>query len=132
MIDRDRAHMRRALQLAERGRGAVEPNPMVGAVVLDRGGVVAGEGFHRRQGEQHAEQVALENAGERARGGTIFTNLEPCTHEHRSPSCADAIIGAGIRRAVVAIGNDPDRRVAGAGVARLRGAGVEVAAGVLE
>jgi len=131
-VTSDEQWMSRALALAREADYRTSPNPMVGAVVIDRGGAVAGEGFHRRQGEPHAEQVALENAGERARGGTIFTNLEPCTHEHRSPSCADAIIGAGIRRAVVAMGNDPDRRVAGAGVARLRGAGVEVAAGVLE
>ncbi len=124
--------MARALALAREADYRTSPNPMVGAVVLDSDGAVAGEGFHRRQGEPHAEQLALEAAGPRARGGTIFTNLEPCTHAHRSPSCADAIIAAGIRRAVVAMGKDPDRRVAGAGVARLGAAGVEVAFGVLE
>ncbi len=124
--------MARALALAREADYRTSPNPMVGAVVLDQDGAVAGEGFHRRKGELHAEQVALIAAGDRARGGTMFTNLEPCTHAHRSPACADAIISGGIRRAVIAIGNDPDRRVAGAGVARLRAAGLEVSVGVLE
>jgi diaminohydroxyphosphoribosylaminopyrimidine deaminase/5-amino-6-(5-phosphoribosylamino)uracil reductase len=124
--------MARALELARLADYRTSPNPMVGAVVLDREGGLAGEGYHRQKGEPHAEQEALAAAGARARGGTIFTNLEPCTHAHRSPSCADAIIQAGITRAVVAMEKDPDVRVQGSGVARLRDAGVEVAVGVLE
>lgn len=128
----DEQWMARALELARRADYRTSPNPMVGAVVLDRDGALVGEGCHRRKGEPHAEQEALEAAGARARGGTIFSTLEPCTHPHRSPSCADAIIQAGIARAVVAVAKDPDVRVNGSGVARLRAAGVAVAVGVLE
>jgi len=123
--------MKRAIQLAREADHRTSPNPMVGAVVLDREGALAGEGFHRRKGEPHAEQVAIDIAGGRARGGTIYTNLEPCMHRHRSPSCVDAVLAAGIARVVVAM-EDPDSRVRGAGIARLRAAGVEVKTGVLE
>jgi diaminohydroxyphosphoribosylaminopyrimidine deaminase/5-amino-6-(5-phosphoribosylamino)uracil reductase len=128
----DQRWMTRALELARQADYHTSPNPMVGAVVLDREGRLAGEGYHRRKGEPHAEQEALAAAGTRAHGGTIFTNLEPCTHAHRSPPCAEAIIDAGITRAVVAMEKDPDVRIRGSGVARLRSAGVDVAVGVLE
>ena len=124
--------MARALELARLADHRTSPNPMVGAVVLDGQGGLAGEGYHRGPGEPHAEEEALAAAGIRARGGTIFITLEPCTHTHRSPSCADAIIHAGIARAVVADAEDADSRVRGAGIARLRGAGMEVVVGVLE
>src|SRR5258706_7075053 len=123
--------MARALELARMADYRTSPNPMVGAVVLDATGELAGEGFHRRKGEPHAEQEALAAAGAQAFGGTIYTNLEPCTHAHRTPSCADAILAAGITRAVVASAIDPDPRVSGSGIARLQAAGIEVAVGVL-
>ena len=125
----DERWMTRAIELARIADYRTSPNPMVGAVVLDRDGKVAGEGFHAAKGSAHAEELALAAAGPKAAGGTIFVNLEPCPHAHRSPACADAIIAAGITRAVVAI-PDPDTRVRGAGVQRLRSAGVEVVTGV--
>ena len=121
--------MSRALELARRADYRTSPNPMVGSVVLDSNGKVAGEGFHQRAGRPHAEQVALETAGERARGGTVYVTLEPCTHVHRNPSCAQALIDAGVRRVVVAI-EDPDERVRGAGIKALKAAGVETVVGV--
>lgn len=104
---------------------------MVGAVVLDGAGNLAGEGYHRRPGQPHAEQEALAMAGDSARGGTLYVNLEPCTHSHRTPSCAEAIILAGISRVVVCM-PDPDERVSGAGIARLAAAGIETLVGVNE
>lgn len=121
--------MGRALQLAELGQGRTSPNPMVGAVVLDAGGNLVGEGFHARAGEPHAEVGALRQAGDRARGGTLVVSLEPCCHHGRTPPCSEAVITAGIIRVVVAM-TDPDPRVAGEGLARLRAAGLEVIEGV--
>ncbi|WP_216905924.1 bifunctional diaminohydroxyphosphoribosylaminopyrimidine deaminase/5-amino-6-(5-phosphoribosylamino)uracil reductase RibD [Synechococcus sp. CCY 0621] len=121
--------MRRALQLASLGRGGTSPNPLVGAVVLDAAGQLVGEGFHKRAGSPHAEVVALRQAGERARDGTVVVTLEPCCHHGRTPPCCDAVIAAGLKRVVVAMA-DPDPRVCGEGVARLRRAGLEVIEGV--
>jgi len=123
--------MRRALELAARADHQTSPNPMVGAIVLDRTGEFAGEGYHARAGEAHAERLALERAGERARGGTLYVTLEPCSHEGRTPPCADAVVAAGVRRVVVAM-EDPDRRVAGTGLDKLRHAGIEVEVGLEE
>lgn len=120
--------MREALGLAELGRGAVSPNPMVGAVV-SREGEVVGRGHHARAGEPHAEVHALREAGERARGATLHCTLEPCAHEGRTPPCVGAILAAGVARVVVAA-RDPNPVAAG-GVERLREAGVEVVEGVL-
>ena len=116
--------MERALELAERGRGTTRPNPVVGAVVV-RDGVVVAEGWHERAGGPHAEAVALREAGELARGATLYVTLEPCAHEGRTPPCADAVVAAGIRRVVVGA-IDPDRRTDGKGLERLRAAGVDV------
>jgi diaminohydroxyphosphoribosylaminopyrimidine deaminase/5-amino-6-(5-phosphoribosylamino)uracil reductase len=116
--------LERALELAERGRGTTRPNPMVGAVVV-REGEVVGEGWHERPGEPHAEAMALEAAGERAGGATLYVSLEPCAHRGRTPPCADAVVAAGISRVVAAIG-DPDPRTDGQGFERLRAAGIEV------
>jgi diaminohydroxyphosphoribosylaminopyrimidine deaminase / 5-amino-6-(5-phosphoribosylamino)uracil reductase len=121
--------MRRALELAARADHLTSPNPMVGAVVLALSGEPAGEGFHRRAGESHAERIALERAGERATGGTLYVTLEPCSHQGRTPPCAEAVIASGVSRVVVAM-EDPDPRVAGSGLARLREAGIEVELGV--
>ena len=123
--------MRRALQLAALGEGRTSPNPLVGAVVLDAAGQLVGEGFHARAGEPHAEVGALAQAGARARGGTLIVTLEPCCHHGRTPPCSEAVIAAGISRVVVAMA-DPDPRVAGGGIARLRAAGLEVIEGVAE
>ena len=123
--------MRRALQLAALAEGRTSPNPLVGAVVLDSDGRLVGEGFHARAGQPHAEPGALKQAGEAARGGTIVVTLEPCCHLGRTPPCTEAILAAGIQRVVVAL-TDPDPRVAGGGLQRLREAGLEVISGILE
>jgi diaminohydroxyphosphoribosylaminopyrimidine deaminase/5-amino-6-(5-phosphoribosylamino)uracil reductase len=104
---------------------------MVGAVVLDGEGNVAGEGFHHHAGALHAEQAALEAAGDQAHGGTLYVNLEPCAHAHRTPPCADAIVLAGLKRVVISMA-DPDERIRGAGIARLEAAGIETVVGVHE
>ena len=123
--------MRRALQLAELGRGRTSPNPLVGAVVLDGAGQLVGEGYHARAGEPHAEVGALAQAGARARGGTLVVTLEPCCHHGRTPPCSQAVIAAGIARVVVAMA-DPNPQVGGGGLAELRAAGIEVISGVAE
>jgi diaminohydroxyphosphoribosylaminopyrimidine deaminase / 5-amino-6-(5-phosphoribosylamino)uracil reductase len=115
--------LERALELAERGRGTTHPNPVVGAVVV-RDGEVVGEGWHERAGGPHAEVVALEAAGERARGATLYVTLEPCTHHGRTPPCVDRVLEAGVAR-VVAGSLDPNPKARG-GVERLRAGGVEV------
>ncbi|HEU4449136.1 MAG TPA: bifunctional diaminohydroxyphosphoribosylaminopyrimidine deaminase/5-amino-6-(5-phosphoribosylamino)uracil reductase RibD, partial [Gaiellaceae bacterium] len=120
----DERHLERALELAERGRGTTAPNPVVGAVLV-RDGDVVGEGWHERPGGQHAEVVALAEAGERARGATLYVTLEPCAHHGRTPPCADAVAAAGVARVVAAVG-DPNPETDGAGFERLRAAGVEV------
>lgn len=119
-----------ALRLAERGRGRTHPNPMVGALVV-RDGVVVGEGYHAAAGLPHAEVVALQRAGERARGADLFVTLEPCCHEGKTPPCTDAIIKAGIKRVVVAM-QDPFPAVAGRGIRTLREAGIAVEVGLCE
>lgn len=123
--------MRQALELAARGEGLVEPNPMVGAVVLDAAGRLAGEGRHQAFGGPHAEVHALQQAGDRARGGTLYVTLEPCCHHGKTPPCTRAIIAAGIANVVVAH-QDPFPAVAGKGVAELRAAGINVSVGLLE
>jgi len=123
--------MKQVLELAALGRGHTSPNPMVGAVVLDAYGQVVGTGWHQGPGLAHAEVVALDQAGERARGGTLYVNLEPCSHHGRTPPCADRVIRSGVRRVVAAM-TDPNPLVCGQGFRRLQAAGVEVTTGVLE
>ena len=118
----------RALELAQKADYRTSPNPMVGAVVVDREGRLVGEGYHAAKGEPHAEEIALRQAADRARGATLYVNLEPCTHAHRNPSCAEALIEAGVRRAVISM-TDPDDRVRGAGVRALESARVQTAVG---
>ena len=127
----DESQIDRALALATRGMGAVEPNPMVGAVVTAADGRIVGEGWHRRFGDAHAEVNAFAEAGERARGGTLYVSLEPCCHFGKTPPCTTAVIASGVRRVVVAM-LDPFAQVAGGGVAILREAGIEVVVGVRE
>ena len=126
----DRRWMAHALMLAERGRGLCSPNPMVGAVAVSEGRPV-GQGFHSRAGGPHAEVEALREAGDQARGATLYITLEPCNHQGRTPPCVDAILNAGVRRVVVAVG-DPNPRVRGGGACALRDAGLEVLLGCLE
>jgi diaminohydroxyphosphoribosylaminopyrimidine deaminase/5-amino-6-(5-phosphoribosylamino)uracil reductase len=121
--------MARALRLAERGLFTTQPNPRVGCVIA-RGQTVLGEGWHARAGEPHAEVFALRRAGALARGATAYVTLEPCSHFGRTPPCADALVAAGIAR-VVAASEDPNPKVAGAGLRALRGAGIAVEAGLL-
>lgn len=126
----DTRFMQRALELAEQGRGAVEPNPLVGAVVVQNQQIV-GEGRHARFGGPHAEVAALASAGDDSRGATLYVTLEPCCHHGKTPPCTDAIVRAGISRVVAAL-RDPYPEVAGGGFQRLREAGVETVSGLLE
>lgn len=126
----DHFFMSLALELAERGRGWVEPNPLVGAVVV-RDGHVVGEGWHEKFGQAHAEVNALRQAGDAATGSTLFVTLEPCCHFGKTPPCTDSVIRAGVRRVVVAM-LDPFPQVAGQGAARLREAGIVVEVGIGE
>jgi diaminohydroxyphosphoribosylaminopyrimidine deaminase/5-amino-6-(5-phosphoribosylamino)uracil reductase len=123
--------MDRALALAAEADHRTSPNPMVGAVLLDAEGQLAGEGYHRRPGEAHAERVALAAAGQRARGGTLYSTLEPCAHHGRTPPCVEAIIAARIRRVLVAMA-DPDERTRGRGIEALLEAGIAVEVGLEE
>jgi diaminohydroxyphosphoribosylaminopyrimidine deaminase / 5-amino-6-(5-phosphoribosylamino)uracil reductase len=125
----DLTYMQRALFLAERGRGRTSPNPLVGAVVVTPDGVVVGQGAHERAGEAHAEVRALDAAGSRARGATLYCTLEPCCHVGRTGPCAPHIVDAGVARVVAAM-EDPNPRVRGGGFAYLRAHGVEVTVGV--
>ncbi|MBT2492228.1 bifunctional diaminohydroxyphosphoribosylaminopyrimidine deaminase/5-amino-6-(5-phosphoribosylamino)uracil reductase RibD [Streptomyces sp. ISL-96] len=121
--------MRRAIALAARGLGSTSPNPVVGCVVLDAAGQVAGAGFHQRAGGPHAEVHALREAGERARGGTAYVTLEPCNHTGRTGPCAQALVAAGITRVVYAV-SDPNPQATG-GADTLRAAGIQVGQGLL-
>ena len=120
----DEIFMEEAFELAEKGRGRTHPNPLVGAVLV-RDAEVVGRGWHLGPGEPHAEAMALTEAGERAAGATLFCTLEPCSHTGKTPPCADALVAAGVRRAVVAL-RDPNPLVDGRGLTRLRGGGVTV------
>lgn len=129
-MDPDERYMWMALDLARRSCGKTNPNPMVGAVIV-KGGEVVGTGFHKKAGDQHAEVVALLEAGDRARHATLFTNLEPCSHQGRTPPCTEAILQAGIRRVVLAT-VDPNPLISGRGIRKLKEAGIKVKVGVLE
>jgi diaminohydroxyphosphoribosylaminopyrimidine deaminase/5-amino-6-(5-phosphoribosylamino)uracil reductase len=121
----DSALMARALFWAERGRGRTSPNPFVGAVVVTPDGIVVGQGTTHPAGGPHAEVVALEAAGQRSRGSTLYVSLEPCSHTGRTPPCAERVVASGVRRVVLAV-SDPNPRVAGRGMAFLRAHGLEV------
>ena len=128
--ERDRTFMHRCLELSLCALGKTAPNPLVGAVIVKNGEIV-GEGFHPGAGQPHAEVFALRQAGDRAVGATVYVNLEPCNHFGRTPPCSEALIAAGVQRVVVGM-VDPDPRVSGGGIARLREAGIEVGVGVEE
>ncbi|MBZ5646567.1 MAG: bifunctional diaminohydroxyphosphoribosylaminopyrimidine deaminase/5-amino-6-(5-phosphoribosylamino)uracil reductase RibD [Acidobacteriia bacterium] len=123
--------MQEALELARSGVGLTSPNPAVGALVVDASGDVVGSGTHTYDGVKHAEVLALEQAGDKTRGATLYVTLEPCPHQGRTGPCAAAVIAAGIKR-VVAATHDPNPQVGGKGFARLRAAGIKVTQGVLE
>lgn len=127
----DARWMAAALALARRGLGRTAPNPPVGAILVSREGHVISRGWTQPGGRPHAERIALETAGRAARGATLYVTLEPCSHFGKTPPCADAVIEAGVARVVAAIA-DPDPRVSGRGLERLRAAGIEVALGVGE
>jgi diaminohydroxyphosphoribosylaminopyrimidine deaminase/5-amino-6-(5-phosphoribosylamino)uracil reductase len=130
MRKKDEFWMRRALHLAGRGGGRTSPNPMVGAILIKEG-LVIGEGYHQRAGEPHAERLALERAGQQAKGSTLYINLEPCTHYGKTPPCVPAILEAGVSRVVIGM-EDPNPLVKGEGIRALKEAGLEVEIGILE
>lgn len=123
--------MRRALELAHMAEGDTSPNPMVGAVIVDGDGNIAGEGYHHKAGQPHAEINALAAAGDKAKGATVYVTLEPCSHYGRTGPCCEALIKAGVKRVVSAV-TDPNPLVAGRGLNRLREAGIEVTEHVCE
>src|SRR5579863_3380534 len=127
----DEKFLNQALDLERQGTGLAAPNPYVGAVIVDAQGNVAGTGVYTYDSVKHAEVKALEQSGSKARGGTLYINLEPHSHQGRTPPCTDALIAAGIRR-VVASMTDPNPKVSGQGFEKLRAAGVEVEVGRLE
>lgn len=127
----DEELMRECLKLAQQAEGRTAPNPMVGSVVLDQSGKIVGRGYHQRRGEAHAEVNALNDAGEKARGGTIYVNLEPCCHHGKTPPCTDKVIASGVKKVVAGM-IDPNPVVGGGGVKALQDAGIEVVSGVLE
>jgi len=129
--DTDEGFLRQALDLAAQGIGLTSPNPCVGAVIVDAKGAIVGTGSHTYEGVKHAEILALEQAGEKARGATLYINLEPCSHQGRTAPCTDAVIAAGISRAVVCM-QDPNPLVSGQGLAKLRRSGINVSLGLLE
>lgn len=130
-VTSDHLYMKRALSLAARGKGKTNPNPMVGAVIVNDGCVV-GEAYHRQAGKPHAEVLALHQAGSRARGGVLYVTLEPCCHNHkRTPPCVPFLIQSGLTRICVAMA-DPNPQVSGRGVRMLKRSGLEVVVGVME
>ena len=123
--------MKRAIFLASLGKGTTSPNPMVGAVILDKDGNLISEGFHYKSGMPHAEAMAFNNLKKDARGGTIYVNLEPCCHQGKTPPCVDKIISFGIKKVYISI-EDPDKRVSGKGIKLLEDAGIKVHQGLCE
>lgn len=126
----DHGFMAEALRLAEQGLYTTEPNPRVGCVVV-KDGEIAGRGFHRKAGEAHAEVLALKEAGSDAKGATLYVTLEPCSHQGKTPPCVDAVIAAGVKRVVAAMG-DPNPKVSGQGFEKLKRAGITVLSGLME
>ena len=123
--------MKRAIQLAALGKGLTSPNPMVGAVIINKSGKLIAEGFHEKSGEKHAEAMAFSNLKDDPSGGTLYVNLEPCCHRGKTPPCVEKIISSGLKRVFVSI-KDPDIRVSGKGIELLKAAGIEVNIGLCE
>ncbi len=124
-------YIKQCLELAKQGEGQVSPNPLVGSVLLDKNGEITGKGYHQKYGEPHAEVNALNMAGDKAKDGTIYVNLEPCSHYGKTPPCADRIIKEGLNKVVIGM-QDPNPKVAGNGIKKLQSAGIEVITGILE
>ncbi len=129
MNTRDAHHMEQAVRIARRGLGLAWPNPSVGAIIVTQSGEIAGRGWTAPGGRPHAEAIALERAGSKAEGSTLYVTLEPCAHEGRGMACADAIVAAKLGRVVIGV-RDPDPRTAGHGIEKLKEAGIEVTEGV--
>ncbi len=129
--ERDEAFMKICLDLAQQAEGRTHPNPMVGAIVVDERGEIVGRGFHKKHGTPHAEVYALQEAGEKARGATIYVSLEPCCHFGKTPPCSDLVTKSGVSRVVAAM-VDPNPKVAGNGIKQISDAGIAVTVGVLE
>lgn len=127
----DEKYIRKCLELAKLAEGQVSPNPLVGSIVLDKNGKIVGRGHHIKCGEAHAEVCSLNEAGEKAEGGTIYVNLEPCSHFGRTPPCIDKVIKSGIKRLVIGM-QDPNPLVAGKGIQKALNSGIEVKTGVLQ
>ncbi|MCL4476786.1 MAG: bifunctional diaminohydroxyphosphoribosylaminopyrimidine deaminase/5-amino-6-(5-phosphoribosylamino)uracil reductase RibD, partial [Nitrospirae bacterium] len=127
----DRFFMNRAITLASRARGMTSPNPMVGAVLVKNGRIIA-EDYHRKPGAPHAEALAIQQAGDKSKGSILYVSLEPCCHtDKRTPPCTKAILRAGLKRVVIAM-KDPNPKVSGKGMRELKEAGIEVVSGILE
>ena len=134
MIDSNIRHikwMKRAIYLASLGKGTTSPNPMVGAVILDKYGNLISEGFHYKSGMPHAEAMAFSNLQKDPKGGTLYVNLEPCCHKGKTPPCVNKVISSGLKKVFVSI-KDPDKRVSGKGIKLLRESGIEVHLGLCE
>ena len=134
MIDNntiDKRWMKRAIYLASLGEGSTSPNPMVGAVILDKYGNLISEGFHYKSGMPHAEAMAFSNLKKDAKGGTMYVNLEPCCHHGKTPPCVDKVILSGIKKVFISI-KDPDKRVSGKGIKLLKDSGIKVHLGLCE
>ena len=127
----DEKFMKKVLTLAKKAEGCTSPNPLVGAVLVKNNHILA-EGFHEKAGMPHAEAVALMKAGTRSKGATLYVNLEPCSHtDKRTPPCADAIIAAGVKKVIISM-KDPNPKVSGRGIKKLRDHGLDVSLGILE
>ena len=134
MSDNNVSHikwMKRAIFLASLGEGKTNPNPMVGAVILDKNNNLISEGFHHKAGTLHAEAMAFSNLKKDPKGGSMYVNLEPCCHHGKTPPCVDKVISSGIRKVYISI-QDPDKRVSGKGIKMLKEAGVKVHLGLCE
>ena len=130
-LSSDTKWMKRAIFLASLGKGTTSPNPMVGAVILDKEGNLVSEGFHHKSGMPHAEAMAFNNLRKDVRGGTIYVSLEPCCHQGKTPPCVDRVISSGVKKAFISI-KDPDKRVSGKGIKLLKKAGIDVHLGLCE
>ncbi|MBS2001868.1 MAG: bifunctional diaminohydroxyphosphoribosylaminopyrimidine deaminase/5-amino-6-(5-phosphoribosylamino)uracil reductase RibD [Cyanobacteria bacterium SZAS LIN-5] len=131
LVERDQSFMQICLDLAQQAEGRTHPNPMVGALVVDAHGEIVGRGFHKKSGTPHAEVYAFEEAGERAKEGTLYVSLEPCCHFGKTPPCSQSVTESGVKRVVAAM-VDPNPKVAGQGLAQIRQAGIDVTVGVLQ
>ena len=125
----DKKWMKRAIFLASLGKGKTSPNPLVGALILDKNGNLISEGFHYKAGMPHAEAMAFNNLKKDAEGGSMYVNLEPCCHQGRTPPCVNKVISSGIKKIFISI-EDPDKRVSGKGIKLLKEAGIEVHLGL--